>query len=166
MSARSVVTCCLPRRALSVWRARAALGTPMTLALRVAALAAGLAAPAAVLAQGVEPGQWRLWRAGSERLPTSAPTLELCVSGQGAKDPTLLVGEAPGDGNCRTSAVRRTGAATLVLELTCPDGKRVRGTVSQPDGRQFTTRLDHVLSRSPQPGVVYVHGRRVGECTP
>lgn len=165
-SPRTAAPCCPPRLNRPAAAARAWRGSRAVQALRVAALATCVAAPAAALAQGVEPGQWQLWRAGSERLPSSPPTLGLCVHGAGAKDPTLLVGEAPGDGTCRISAVRRTGEAALVVELICPDGKRVRAAVSQPDGRQFTTRLDHALGRSPQPGTVYVHGRRVGECAP
>jgi hypothetical protein len=119
-------------------------------------------------AEGVEPGQWQFWRSGSalptSRVPASAPSMELCIPAPAARDPLVLVGEPPGDSACRASAVRRVDATSLAVELTCPDGTRVRAAVSQPDGRQFSTRLDHTLARSPQPGVVHVHGRRVGEC--
>lgn len=155
LSAARCVTC----RALPARRAGAWSGV---------VLAGCLAVSAGAQAQGVEPGQWQFWRSGaalpSSQAPASAPSMELCVAASAARDPLVLVGEPPGDSACRVSAVRRVDAASLAVELTCPDGKRVRATVSQPDARQFSTRLDHTLARSPQPGVVHIHGRRVGEC--
>ncbi len=150
---------CVSCRALPARRAQAWSG---------AVLAGCLAVSAGAQAQGVEPGQWQFWRSGSamssSRVPASPPALELCVAAPAARDPLLLVGEPPGDSACRASAVKRVDANSLAVELTCPDGTRVRAAVSQPDARQFSTRLDHTLARSPQPGVVHIHGRRVGEC--
>ena len=136
-------------------------------ALRGVALVSCLAACAGAQAQWLQPGQWQFWRTGAERLAAgAAPTLEFCVSAAAAQDGVVLTGEPAGDSTCRASAVRRLSPTALTLELTCPDGTRVRGSVTQPDAQQFTTRLDQTPGRSPQPGVAYVHGRRTGECLP
>ena len=99
--------------------------------------AAGVHAQAAV---SPTPGLWFVWRADSPQAPTSPPSLTLCVDAAGARDPALLMGEAPGDASCTVRGTRRTDPLGLEATLTCPGGRIV--TISSR-GALGGTRVAH-----------------------
>ena len=109
-------------------------------------------------------GSWHLWRTTSATVPRTAPDLSICVDATGARDPALLMGEAPGDGSCQMRGTRRTDPAGLETTLSCPGGEVLRAVVRLTSGDAFVTRLEPT-GRESAAGPRYVHGRRDGGCT-
>lgn len=131
-------------------------------------LAAALGSPLA-LAQApgsgwLPPGQWEFWRSASERAPSGEPAMSICLTPRGVQDAVVLVGEAPGDGSCQVRTPRRMGPQTLVADLECPDGRRVRALVRFSDSGRFVTRLDTIVGRPLGTDQAFVHARRAGDC--
>ena len=110
------------------------------------------------------PGLWHIWRTDSPRAPTTLPAITLCVSESGARDPSLLMGEAPGDGSCQVRGTRRTDALGLEVTLSCLGGQAVKASVRFSSGEAFLTRLESAKAGDPGFPTRFVHGRRDGEC--
>lgn len=132
-------------------------------------LIAGLAAAGSpALAQGYDglpPGLWNLVRSGTPQPPAAARGLQLCVDARSARDPALLVGEAPGDASCRIRTPRRTDAETVTSELECTDGRRLRAVTRFTSPEAFTTRIETLAGRPHVPDPAFVQARRVqAEC--
>ena len=132
------------------------------------AVAAGLygAAPGAQVEAPVSPapGMWLLWRTATPQAPTTAPSITLCVDAAGARDPALLMGEAPGDGTCPVQGSRRTDALGLEATLKCPGGQDMKASVRFASGEAFVTRLEAAKAGDRATPARFVHGRRVGSC--
>ena len=167
---------CLSHAAAGRRSAAARAGTgwrPLALGWAAALIgAAGLApagaqvtvtAPAASQAP-LSAGLWNLWRTPSASLPTTAPDLTICVDAAGARDPALLMGEAPGDASCRVRSTRRTDALGLELMLTCPGNRVLKASVRLASVESFVTRLEPGSANTREP-VSFVHARREGGCT-
>ncbi|MEN9416595.1 MAG: hypothetical protein RI988_215 [Pseudomonadota bacterium] len=132
------------------------------------ALAAALGSPAA-FAQGsgsgwLSPGQWEYWRSSSERAPSGAPAMSICLSARGVRDVAVLLGEAPGDGSCKVRTPRRMDPQTLAADVECPDGRRLRALVRFSGQERFVTRLETVEGRPVDTNPSFVHGQRAGAC--
>ena len=144
-------------------RLRAAL--PRTLPCALAAALCWTASCARAQAPvSPTPGIWLLWRTASPQAPTTAPSITLCVDAAGARDPALLMGEAPGDGTCPVQPSRRTDALGLEATLKCPGGQDMKASVRFASGEAFVTRLEAAKAGDRATPARFVHGRRVGSC--
>lgn len=135
-------------------------------------LAAGIAAlgsAGSALAQGfngLSPGLWGFVRSASSQPGSQGASLSLCLDARGAQDAALLVGEAPGDASCRMRAPRRTDPQTVVAELECADGRRLRAVTRFTSPDEFVTRVETLVGRPHDPNPAFIHARRLQpECT-
>ena len=153
------------RRRPSRWAQRLRLRRGSALAAAVVLLASGVPA----LAQGfngLSSGLWDFTRTASAQPPSTQPSMSMCLDARAAQDPSLLVGEAPGDTSCRIRAPRRTDQQTVVAELECPDGRRLRAVARFTSPDQFVTRVETLVGRPHDPNPAFIHARRVQpECT-
>lgn len=151
-----------PRRR-SVW-ARLH-GTARTLGC---ALAAGLACAASAHAQASvspSPGLWNLWRTDSTGTPKRPPDLTICVDAAGARDPALLMGEAPGDASCQVRGMRRTDPLALEATLNCSGASVLKMAVRFSSSEAFVTRLEPIAGRERGVPARFVHAQREAGCT-
>lgn len=152
------------RRPAGRW---AGLRTGKGLALAAAVALLAPAGPAlAQPFQGLAPGLWGFARSASATPPAKGAGLSLCLDARRAQDPSLLVGEAPGDASCRIRAPRQTDAQTVVADLECADGRRLRAVTRFTGRDAFVTRIETLVGRPHEPDPAFVHARRVQpECT-
>lgn len=130
-------------------------------ALVALVLGAGGSAPAWAQAfDGLQPGMWNILRSGSAQPTDRSRGFGLCVDARGAKDPALLVGEAPGDASCRIRTPRRTDPQTVVAELECPDGRRLRAVARFNGPDAFVTRIETLVGRPHEPDPAFIHASR------
>lgn len=139
------------------------------LALRGLATAMLAAASGGALAQALppaSPGLWQFWRTDSARAPNRPADLTICVDAAGARDPALMVGQAPGDASCEMRGLRRVDGLGLDATLSCPGGRLMKASVRFSSPNAFVTQLEHT-SGPARGGLVpgFVHARRVAECT-
>ena len=127
-----------------------------------------LGAASVALAQALptlSPGLWEIWRSDSARTPTRPPDLTICVDAAGARDPALLMGEAPGDASCRLGAVRRSEAPGIDASLTCPGGQVFKASVRPTSPTAFVTQLEPAPGGPRGASTRYIHARQQGGCT-
>lgn len=131
-------------------------------------LAAALACSAGAHAQtsvSPSPGLWNLWRTDSAATPKRPPDLTICVDATGARDPALLMGEAPGDASCQMRGTRRTDPLALEATLNCPTASVLKMAVRFSSGEAFVTRLEPIAGRERGAPARFVHAQREAGCT-
>jgi hypothetical protein len=143
------------------------LATPRQVLLSAIVASLGWAAAGvhAQTAVSPTPGLWSVWRADSPQAPTSPPSFTLCVDAAGARDPSLLMGEAPGDASCTVRGTRRTDPLGLEATLNCPGGRIVKASVRFSSADVFLTRLESAKADDRGFPTRFVHARRSGECS-
>ena len=94
-----------------------------------------LAAPACLLAQGLEPGEWEFSSTtSSAMLPKpQSTTMKQCVKQEDAGNPERWMGRQNEKSDCKFTH-RRKGADTMTWEMSCPKSN-MRGSGSARIGR-------------------------------